>query len=1611
MSSEIASIKSPLFTVMEESKAMSYQPLAEDQLQEIQVEIPISLALLDALQQSILGKSMAWKINAILDNITKNEEYLFQDIPVIYEPNGGFLSLVPDNQQMYQINWKEIILQYHLSFLHAEGTEGINSIMRQFHYDNDKSMQTKEVKLKMTQSTMIGSLSRRKQSGCIASFSSRRFGANAPQSIGSFSRNTIPALVREEEHSNLWQKLPDNFDLHVICTLPLQFGMSNPLFRVLIATTLANGFYDISFGYLLLFEYKDIFENINVPTNNGQDTVSVFDTFFKGIEVGQSIDEQYIKQCVCEDNIQAILDIINHLDLRFLSNHTRHYIESIIAPLCYHENPVLAKRATEIYSLYLSCIDVEPQVTKVSTVKSSINIPQQSDCVALICIPMKKQKQIICVKKGVFTPTTTGFYDILYARIASTGEYIVDKTIPSIRYVVIPSTARKEVIHELPAFNDKGPVRFSELSDQLDDLSQSGITAVHVPGAISTLKFDNLTHVVDHCIISKECGGLSEFKEFAERAKSLGMRVLLDFEPVVSMALSSRKYSMYQTLFVDDEDRLVTVVQPETKLQLLNFRSLKFWNLLCDEILTLAEIPGVSGFFLGDIDHWDTVLPRNMNELLKVDIDDNMHYSTQSILQGSVVDINAPEEKCCGMMNRGFKYSPFIKKLMKKLWAAKPDSFVWIQCKKEQESFAIQSGLIPQNNAFTDVIISRIMSDIHADDFNTITTSEVLRDFFEDRRKRLPEGYLIVSPFSSLTTGLANIPAERYQLAVDLLYFMSDVPITCNCTEIAYVIPNGYNIKKVPVLPKKQEKPAKLPYGVKAQPVKPIESNVKKVRTNATKFTACLKNRASSRNTFDWMLGASLDVIKATYNHQENKAIVTSVRTCSTTNRCALITTSFYHSPLIFETNISKLPIFDGISHDSIIEVVPLLLFQNGQGSSNPDKPQYYAYSECAADDSSLFFDIFPYSTNIYEIRIKKPPIEGPIRRTLMEHVFTRLDIAIQHNTTSILANNLIMNQVFDLFEEGDHLDDFVKIIDNLPQLVNAGLEISFRDTLFYATRHIRKNHEIIELTEKEDSIIEKREKMALSLIHRCIDAKSGIASKFADAVEKCDRLGPIFFIAPELGPFSKVGGLSTMVWELAKELVNLGLDISVISPYYNVNNKGETDYLKKYNIEYDSTIDVYAPDCFKIGIHHGVVDGVKLWFVHNYSFFSTPYQTGDASFRLQLLILFAKSSLELLCQKKIIPSLIITNDWMTGLVPTYARQTFGSVFDGTKFLHIFHNLGAGYAGKIWPPNGDTGALHYLHNLPDELIVDNFDHSFDPSLSALLQSDQWATVSKKYRDELLESSPYNYFLRGFEHPFAYSNGIRFQERLQALAKLNMNHAQAKAFIQEKYFGDVDPEKCLLVFVGRIVEQKGVHLIADTFEKLEQQFHGKIQVIVGGKAEADDRTYGAPVSAKLWDLKNRYPRSFWAEPTSFFSDGLVCCHGADFFLVPSQFEPSGIVQQESFASGTPCIAFKTGGLADTVFEFDRDKKTGNGILFWAHRHKDYMMAIERAIALFQEKDLYYVMRKNAYESVLSTETVARAWAREFARLFSKIYQPETQETERPPAPDYANQSKN
>lgn len=104
-------------------------------------------------------------------------------------------------------------------------------------------------------------------------------------------------------------------------------------------------------------------------------------------------------------------------------------------------------------------------------------------------------------------------------------------------------------------------------------------------------------------------------------------------------------------------------------------------------------------------------------------------------------------------------------------------------------------------------------------------------------------------------------------------------------------------------------------------------------------------------------------------------------------------------------------------------------------------------------------------------------------------------------------------------------------------------------------------------------------------------------------------------------------------------------------------------------------------------------------------------------------------------------------------------------------------------------------------------------------------SDQWATVSCSYRQDLLNGSSLCNFLRSKPQPFAHPNGIPIKERLKKLDAAAPDHLTAKKLLQQKYFhfGELDDSIPLFAFVGRITNQKGVHLILDVAEHLIHRF--------------------------------------------------------------------------------------------------------------------------------------------------------------------------------------------
>lgn len=138
----------------------------------------------------------------------------------------------------------------------------------------------------------------------------------------------------------------------------------------------------------------------------------------------------------------------------------------------------------------------------------------------------------------------------------------------------------------------------------------------------------------------------------------------------------------------------------------------------------------------------------------------------------------------------------------------------------------------------------------------------------------------------------------------------------------------------------------------------------------------------------------------------------------------------------------------------------------------------------------------------------------------------------------------------------------------------------------------------------------------------------------------------------------------------------------------------------------------------------------------------------------------------------------MVTNDWVCGFVSAYVKcQKYNKVFDGTKFMHICHNLDPLYEGRLYP-KVEEGNLNWLVQLPPEWYVEfrNNKIVINPSKCALETCDNWGTVSHSYKVDLLKESPLAPVLWKYPHPFSFPNGIRKDERLSILrTKTPGNH--------------------------------------------------------------------------------------------------------------------------------------------------------------------------------------------------------------------------------------------
>ena len=424
--------------------------------------------------------------------------------------------------------------------------------------------------------------------------------------------------------------------------------------------------------------------------------------------------------------------------------------------------------------------------------------------------------------------------------------------------------------------------------------------------------------------------------------------------------------------------------------------------------------------------------------------------------------------------------------------------------------------------------------------------------------------------------------------------------------------------------------------------------------------------------------------------------------------------------------------------------------------------------------------------------------------------------------------------------------------------------------------------------------------------------------------------------ISSEAVPFAKSGGLGDVVSALAKELHNAGHDVRIILPRY-------------YNIDRDKLQLMPQPLGVPLGFGEEwtavyttkLLDSeVPVYFLDNEHLFGRkgiygPTPDSEYPDNAKRFTLLSRGAFQLCKLLGWIPDIMHAHDWPAAMVPVYLytweRET---VFSNTAGIFTIHNLG--YQG-IFPKQ----EFHHTQLSWEHFHYSGFEfHDKVNFLQAgLRNADVLTTVSPTYAREIQE--PKNGFqmdgvLRHRKNDlFGILNGIDYSVwnpetdkhlPLHYTAADMKNKTKVKLELQKKFELPRDETIPVISMITRLVDQKGMGpLLGPSYGSLYKICAElTVQFIVLGTGETWCEEELKSLASKLPNLRIHLD---YNSSLAHLIEG-----GSDFFLMPSKYEPCGLNQMYSLRYGTLPIVRRTGGLADTVENYDQSDGSGTGFVF-------------------------------------------------------------------------------
>lgn len=474
-----------------------------------------------------------------------------------------------------------------------------------------------------------------------------------------------------------------------------------------------------------------------------------------------------------------------------------------------------------------------------------------------------------------------------------------------------------------------------------------------------------------------------------------------------------------------------------------------------------------------------------------------------------------------------------------------------------------------------------------------------------------------------------------------------------------------------------------------------------------------------------------------------------------------------------------------------------------------------------------------------------------------------------------------------------------------------------------------------------------------------------------------------VLIVSSEVSPYAKSGGLGDVAGSLPKALQAEGVDVRVVFPKYRTIKE---EYLTscKYLTSFDVSLDwrTQKADIFTIR------GDVPTYMIGNDFYFGRAgyYGYGDDNERFSF---FCKAAIEFLDFIDFVPDVIHTNDWQTGPICLYIKDVYSKItyFSKIKTLFTVHNLQ--YQGMFPKDTLRMMGLdenYYFTN--DKLEYYNM-ASF--MKAGLLYSDAISTVSTTYSYEV-QTPQYGYGLDGVlrcraDKLFGIVNGIDYDLNNPATSKKiyanfdadNMaGKAENKRQLQAELGLPQRDDVPLISIISRLADQKGINLVLQAAHELLSK---DVQLVVLGTGEYHYENM-------FRDLAYRYPDKVSAN--ILFDDTLAqkIYASSDMFLMPSLFEPCGLGQLFAMSYGTVPITRTTGGLVDTVHHFNPETGEGNGFQFQDYDAGGLMWAINNALTVYADKELWNKVVQNAIRTRFSWADSAKKYIELYKSLSDK-----------------------